>query len=289
MKKYIKSILFLPVLLFALSACDSMISDVEVPDSDPKLVVTGFLSPTDDTITIVVRKTRPLYEPTPGYDNTFPPVNNATVTLSDGLNSISVPYNQLSGAYQIKATAMPVIENNAYSLSVTTPDGYNASATCIVPEGTSPEVEITGIDTLNEYGTVSRKVSFRFRDLPGNGQYYRVAAGTIYGDEYYFNSYFYETGFERGEPFVSDKNKDEEYFIYKTWEIYEDNSPDNILYISVSLTDDNYYNYHRSINSFSGDNPFAEPTPVYSNISGGVGVFAGVNGKTTEVDLGEFR
>lgn len=289
MTKYIKSIVLLPVLIFALSACDSMISDVEVPDSDPKLVVTGFLSPADDTITIVVRKTRPLYEPTPGFDNSFPPVNNATVTLSDGLNSINLPYNPTSGAYQVPATAMPVIENNAYSLSVTTPDGYHATSSCRIPGGTSPQVEITAIDTLNDYGMVSRKVSFRFRDLPGDGQYYSVAAGTLYGDENYFNSYFYETGFERGEPFVSDKNKDEEYFIYKTWEIYEDNSPGNILYISVSLTDENYYNYHRSINTFSGDNPFAEPTPVYSNITGGVGVFAGVNGIISEVDLGDFR
>ncbi len=265
-----------------------MISDVEVPDSDPKLVVTGFLSPMDDTITIVVRKSRPLYEPTQGFDNSFTPVSNAIVTLSDGQNNVVIPYNALSEAYQIAALAMPVIENNAYSLSVVTPDGYNATSSCRIPEGTSPDVEITGIDTLNEYGTLSKKVSFRFRDLPGSGQYYRVAAGTNYGDEYYYyNSYFYETGFERGEPYVSDKNKEEEYFLYKTWDIYENNSQDNILYISVSVTDENYYNYHRSITSFTGDNPFAEPTPVFSNIQGGLGIFAGVNGKITEFDLGD--
>jgi hypothetical protein len=35
-----------------------------------------------------------------------------------------------------------------------------------------------------------------------------------------------------------------------------------------------YFLYHKSLNDYNdGDNPFAEATPVYSNITGGLGIF----------------
>ncbi len=263
-----------------------MISDVEVPSSEPKLVVTGFLSPGDDTISITVRKSRPLYVPYQSWENTFPAVNNATVTLSDGTNSINLSFNSLTGSYIAPSSTMPIEAGKKYFLQVTTPDGYSVTSDCTVPSGNTPEVEITGIDSIEQYGSESKKVSFRFRDLPGKGQFYRVAAGTFFGDETSFYSYFYETGFERGEPYVSDKNKDEEYFLFRTNEISNSNSSSNdTLYVSLQLTDENYYNYHRSINSFGGDNPFAEPTPVFSNIKGGLGVFSAVYGRITKFPL----
>lgn len=287
MKNLLNPFLFiLSGIAIFLSGCDSMISDVEVPDSDPKLVITGFLSPADDSVSIIVSKSRPLYEPTPGYENQFPTVNNAIVVITDGLNNITLPFNPASGKYQASTTAFPIRPGISYSLSVITPDGYIASADCTIPEGIAPDIEITGIDTLNEYGTVSRKVSFKFRDLPGQGQFYGVAAGNFYGDGYAY-TYFTEIGFERGEPFVSDKNREEEFFLFKTWDIYEDNEPGNSLYISIAITDENYYKYHKSVNSFEGDNPFSEPTPVFSNITGGLGIFAGLNSKITEFPLSD--
>jgi len=286
MKRYITSLLLIPAMLMIFTACESMLSDVDVPESEPKLVVSGFLSPEDDTISIIVKKSRPLYVPTQGWDNSFPPVNNAVVTISDGLISVTLPYNSLSGNYQIPMVNMPVIAGNTYSLEVTTPDGYHASSSCTVPVGISPEVEVTGIDSIDQYGSITIRVSLRFRDVPGPGNFYRIAAGTLYGDEGSFNNYFYETGFERGEPYVSDKNKDGEQFTYRTWDIYNNNIMDNNLYVSLLITDENYYNFHRSINSSSdGDNPFSEPTPVFTNIEGGLGIFAGVNGKITQIPL----
>ncbi len=263
MKKFLSPfLLILSGIVFFLSSCDSMISDVEVPDSDPKLVITGFLSPGDDSVSIFITKSRPLYKPTPGYENQFPTVNNANVVITDGLNTITLPFDPASGKYQVSAAAYPVRPGINYSLSVTTPDGYIASADCTIPEGIAPDIEITGIDTLNEYGTISKKVSFRFRDLPGQGQFYGIA-------------------------FVSDKNREEDFFLFKTWDIYEDNEPGNSLYISIAITDENYYKYHKSVNSFEGDNPFSEPTPVFSNITGGIGIFAGLNGKITEYSLSD--
>jgi hypothetical protein len=53
------------------------------------------------------------------------------------------------------------------------------------------------------------------------------------------------------------------------------------VYLQASLlhTDRHYYQYHLSVRgaSRSQDNPFAEPTLIYSNVTGGLGIFAAYN------------
>lgn len=44
------------------------------------------------------------------------------------------------------------------------------------------------------------------------------------------------------------------------------------LYIELMAIDEAYYRYYKSILSYS-ESPFVEPTPVYSNVEGGLGVF----------------
>ena len=100
-------------------------------------------------------------------------------------------------------------------------------------------------------------------------------------------SYFYTLYLETGQEFVSDSNKEGELFLYKTDQIGSDQGNSDIVYINLCTTDVNYYNYHRSIFNFEEGNPFTEPTPVYSNISGGVGIFAAYISKTTLFDLSQ--
>ena len=289
MKNLLNSILLISGMMVLFTSCESMLSDVDAPVSDPKLVVTGFLSPNVDTISIMVRKSRPLYVPSTGYSDPFPFVSNATVTISDGMNSLNIPYNIPNGNYLFRAEDMPVVPGKTYTLIVTTPEGYNATSHCTVPAENAPVVEITSIDTINQGGTIAKKVSLRFRDLPGSGHFYRLSVGAFYKYDYNTEAYFSEVGLERGLNYVSDKNKDGEYFTFRTTEIYAYNSTNDSLYISLLVTDENYYNYHRSFNSNDGDNPFSEPSPVYSNIEGGLGVFAGINGKITSYHMGAAK
>jgi hypothetical protein len=47
------------------------------------------------------------------------------------------------------------------------------------------------------------------------------------------------------------------------------------LKIYLLNTDKAYYDYQKSLEKYnSGEDPFTEPSPVYSNISGGLGIFA---------------
>jgi hypothetical protein len=60
------------------------------------------------------------------------------------------------------------------------------------------------------------------------------------------------------------------------------------LSIFVATTDKAYYQYNKSVGSgrsLNNDNPFAEPVLTYSNINGGLGVFAGYNMTRVDVDL----
>ena len=60
------------------------------------------------------------------------------------------------------------------------------------------------------------------------------------------------------------------------------------LSIFVAITDKAYYQYNKSVGSGRGlnnDNPFAEPVLTYSNINGGLGIFAGYNMTRVDVDL----
>jgi hypothetical protein len=59
------------------------------------------------------------------------------------------------------------------------------------------------------------------------------------------------------------------------------------LYASVLHTDVHYYRYHASVRRAgqSRANPFAEPVLVYSNVTGGLGVFGAYTRTTTSVRI----
>lgn len=59
------------------------------------------------------------------------------------------------------------------------------------------------------------------------------------------------------------------------------------LTLSLLHTDENYYRYHDAVSRQQdvGDNPFAEPVQIPSNINGGLGCFAGYNRSTVVVKI----
>lgn len=286
--KIIRLILIFTAAL-PIAACEDMISEVDVPESDPKLVVFSVISPQDEFITVKLYKSRALYSLTPQqpWEESFPVITDASVRISDGADWMQIPYNAETRSYRIAAEDMPVLASKTYTLEVTAPGGYVARANCTVPAAVPPDIEITGTEFIENYGEQSMMVSFRFSDIPGNGHFYRVIPGSYYSDEYYGNNFFSESGLSRGESVFSDKNREGAFFNFRTSEIYKGNNPDYQLLIWSSVTDEDYYNYHHSVMSFQGDNPFSEPSPVFTNIDGGLGIFAAVNGRLQEFSLNQ--
>ncbi len=275
--------ILLIAMLFLLFSCESMVSEVEAPTTSPKIIVSSYLRAGADTIAVQLYYSRPLYTLTSWSYDGYSPVSDAIVKINNESSTTTLLFDPYLKSYY--STDMEVVGGKTYWLEVNTPKGEKVTAHCTVPAMAPPQAENITVDK-NPGNFYEYSFGFRFADKAGKGDYYRVSAG-------FFNQWgplpyegYYETiWFQNGEEFVSDVNKDGEYFTYKSPWLYftsENNRKINLLLFS---TDEHYFNYHRSINNFEDDNPFAEPTPVYSNIEGGLGVFAGYQSFITEIDL----
>ncbi|MCK9290114.1 MAG: DUF4249 domain-containing protein [Bacteroidales bacterium] len=271
--------IFSLISLLLLASCDSMISEVEIDPGQPKLVVVSYLSPEVDTITLQLTRSLPLYSIRNYDDWDNEPVPDALVQISYGQETVKLSYDPIKKRYW--TTDLIVKKGRSYELFIRTSTGEEVSSSCTIPSKEPPEIEIISI--IRPFPSENfRILNLRFRDYDGEGDYYRMTVGqlNIYGyhpDEKYIDKIYMQTG----EEFVSDKGYDGEYFTYKTHQFYVWDQATLLLYLAI--TDVHYYSYHQSIYNFAGDNPFAEPTPVYSNIEGGLGVFAGFS--IVEVEL----
>ena len=87
------------------------------------------------------------------------------------------------------------------------------------------------------------------------------------------------TTYRAGWELFSDENADGTHISRNYSFEYYTNS-DTLLAVDVYLLNCNYdyYSFHRSVDNYTGDNPFAEPTLIYSNVNEGLGIFAAANG-----------
>lgn len=283
--KYFKNWLILTIAALLFSSCERLISEIEAPQSEPKLVIYSVISPQDSIIEVKVKKSNPLFsEVTYQWDEErFPAVINATVILSGEGQSVTIPYNEAFTTYRINRKAFNITPGGHYELKVMVQDFIQISAECTVPEQTPPDIEITGTGMTEETGMMEWYFEFRFKDLPGIGHNYLVNVAITNYDPWMEETYNYFPGFKQGNYLVSDKTNDDGFFNYRTYPIVPQYMDTNNIWVSLSLVDENYYQYAQSVDNFQNDNPFSEPTPIYSNIEGGLGVFAGINTIITEV------
>jgi hypothetical protein len=227
-------------------------------------------------------------------------VQDAVVTLSDGVRSLQIPYNKDLKAYTYFAWApregeFRIKPETSYRLQVTTPRGETVSATCTIPAALKASIMLS---PDSAWDASSNRYYYRMRiiwpDLPNQVNYYRVAG--------------YAEGITQqsadGSPTTGAKVPAE----WETTELVIDEGRDGgllvsprgncyvnlydpfiscLLFASVLHTDAHYYRYHQSVRRAgqSQVNPFAEPVPVYSNIEGGLGVFGAYTQTTTSVRL----
>src|SRR3954465_15511204 len=105
MKKY----LVLAVISFLIVTCTKK-ATIKLPPNEEKLVVTCFLSPDENYINVVVRLSKPKFGAQQNTSSSTGDVEDATVTVSDGSESVNVPYQQLLNFYSVDAkNNLPVI------------------------------------------------------------------------------------------------------------------------------------------------------------------------------------
>jgi hypothetical protein len=270
LKKLIKP---LPYLLFALIVlgCEKD-ANIKLPKAEPKLVIGSFISPQDTIIKVTVSKSTPIFnQNNTNGQNTV--LTDASVILSSGSKSIQLPYNSIERSYQVDASLFPILAGNKYHLSVTTPDGFKASASCIIPLLPVNSLQLS-IDSaiVNENGVNQIRYNFTasWNDTPGRADYYRIVGEKLLYDTYAMQ-YSYMTAVS---ALTTDAYEDGKTLTRKYGFPYEYR---RLISLDVYLlnTDDAYYKYFDSRSKFSGDDPFSEPVQIFTNVTGGLGIFAG--------------
>ena len=253
--------LFFTAFLF--NSCEKVVTNVELPQTTPKLVITSFISPNIDTLEVYISKSKPVFE-SQQVNNDF--ITNANIIISDESASATIPYDAYNYRYMLPASSFQIIKGKSYKLSVSTPDGLSAEATCSVPAFVNNSLEIYSIDSISDSDRTF--IKYRFTDIAGQENYYRVISN-IDKAMVYFDDY------QIPDILISDKNTDGNTFSFQA-EIGKE-IPLNIISVYLLTTDKDYYNYQKSISNYSSGDPFSEPTLIYSNVNGGLGVFCGYN------------
>lgn len=271
-----------------LTGCEKEVTNIKIPQSPPKLAIAAFISPQDTILRVSVVKSAPVL----GTSRLTPEnIKDATVTLSDGTNTVILPFNENERVYTTDAKSLSVLPGKIYFLNVSNPEGLQASASCTVPLSQNNTLEILKELEDEGLGTKSHVVELRWTDTPGEINYYRASLEiqsvftytrpdtrkdtTIirYDNLLWGTSPLYSDNRLDGSGFVSPKGK-----IYNME--YIDKDP-NVHYAAIIghllNTDEHYFRYHQSVRNNNNENPFAEPTPIYSNVEGGLGVFAAYN------------
>lgn len=298
-------------LAMSLSACESLITDIpaeDLPVVGSKLVVQSFISPQATRINVVVTESVPVFGSTVGQGGV---VRNAIVKLSDGTREVIIPYDTLSQLFSIEKTLFPIAAGKTYFLNVT--DGKRTvSASCKVPVKTviakSYVVDTSFSNNAFDLDTAIT-VQMKWDDIAVDTNFYRVRASLdleysipegnsaeTFRERRVRNRFNFNWDETIGRnDFQSDGNLNAAQF---TSPIGRCNLPEPVTYdygngsrftvypkakiIAVTMevynTDENYFRYHRSLEMRgNSDNPFVEPSLIFTNITGGLGCFAAYN------------
>lgn len=303
-----KRIVMLLILIAVLTSCETLVSDIpeaRLPKASSKLVVHSFISPQSPTINVVVSESVPIFSESGAKQDV---IKDAVVKLSDGTAEVVMPFDPDNDMYRIAQSAFKITPSKTYTLTVSH-DGRQVTAHCTVPENTpvikSYEVDIPPMDNyvLGQAPAITLKM--HWQDIPNESNYYRVmaAADVEYSvpdtktkgkrQQSEFN-FIWNMMSAQGE-WQTDKDRDGGLFYSPVGRVsmpsfHTSNptdgsaapfNPDSKL-ISITMllynADENYYKYHRSLQQrLDTENPFTEPSQIYSNIEGGLGCFGAYN------------
>ncbi|MHA4741636.1 DUF4249 domain-containing protein [Dyadobacter sp. MSC1_007] len=298
-----------------LTSCETPVTDIpesRLPKTTSKLVVQSFISPQAPRINVAVSESVPLFTES---EATGDVISNALVKISDGTLEVTIPFDGTTRMYSIEQSKFPILASKTYTLYIS--DGQrNVKAKCTVP-AEAPVIQSYFLDTLiasNPFSLRDTTITLKmnWRDIPAKANYYRVRAAMELeysvpdpknpksGEQRIKNEFSFNWDEAGGRnEFQSDQNLDGSLFSSPLGKANMPNfvtgqgnnvqpifhSKSKILSVTMAVynTDINYFKYHRSIESRQNtDDPFTEPSLIYTNIEDGLGCFGAYNlGKLT--------
>jgi hypothetical protein len=270
---------FVLTSMVALWGCEpELVTTIKLPEEDPKLVINAYMITGQEVNSIFLGRSIPNNSPNDG----FPWVENGTVTISDGVNQIPLTHIE-NGYYEFDPLAMSILPGKTFTIRASAP-GFKkeVSSTCTVPADFSPTLETTRLDSAKGTQMKSYSLYFKFRDIAGTKDFYRVEVEAICIDTMYQDTAYISMYAPQSQPVLfKDEGKDGEWFPFRfTADLYHMEGENLYMVgykISIIRTDEHYYKFHYPflVQGYYDDNPFGEPTIIYSNIINGYGVFAG--------------
>jgi len=285
-----RSIWYLTCILCiaSLSSCQKVIN-IELPETAPKIVVNSFFT---DSSRIKVHLSKSIGV----LESTAPDIPNASVVVKRNGVIIDTMYLE-SGFYYSHILAE---RNNHYTLEVRAPGMGNVSCEDIIPEKTVLQSYLfTDSVLIDEDGRAISELKLAFQDLSGPSYYeveleaHDVVFNYNMGVSFMKNSdpVITSTGLLDYDPrtlIFTDKIFDGKHCSVKIYFASEDwlNYNLKIRFRSVS---ESYYKYKAKqfayLFSLQNDifSGMSEPVNLYSNITGGYGIFAGYSSDEKEI------
>ncbi|MGB0523001.1 MAG: DUF4249 domain-containing protein [Flammeovirgaceae bacterium] len=286
MKKciHLLSIPFLLAAMMVFAGCQPLVQEVDndIINTESKLVVYGLISPQNELHIVEVTESLPAIREINGNNvDQFMPISTAIVTLMDGASSVILSYNDQDERYEVRNDDFPITAGTTYTLTVEG-NGKSVSATCTIPE-----LNTNWSYTLRETSRdgYTHEVAMTVNDIPGQDNYYRAdalitrASGFVIEPGYWDENAYVSDGSNDGGSFTLRKS------FYMDLDYIKDNYPGALLSMTWMTTDEGFYRYFRDLDTDYDDNPFEEPVITYSNVEGGLGVFAGYQVHQVEVEL----
>ncbi len=294
-----KNKISLVLILFVIivSSCIKEI-DVNLEDSYRKIVVNSMFS-ADSILTVNISKSLNVLD---NADVIF--IKNAVVKIYENDEYVETLVYQANGNYTT-VSFVPVYGKN-YKLTVSAPDLDDVESTNQLPT----PVAISGIDTMliNKEGKELIKCIISIDDPANVQNYYYLQVFSNKQDYDYF--YDMESSIQNSALYIdSDDPVIEEWVNWDQGAIFSDNifngtnyklnieinkwdvtsydSTATILYYHLNSISYEYYLYTLSLAKYQRTNgdPFAEPVRVYSNITNGLGIFAGYSSYVYPIDF----
>lgn len=269
------------IIIVALSACKKEVNQ-KITAVDPQLVVQSFISPSDDSMKVDLSYSTNYFGDAPSRNNLNNNIFKAEVIIGDGAFSKTLKWSRRAKGFTLATADFPLSENKTYYLKVKTFEGLKVEASTTIPVSFN-EIEFSKVSSSLNNDQVKDRITMSIKDEKGEINYYRFKLLAYFDysepaitDEYYgigdqllndnddaIGTIFTNFSNERNKNFngnyggtgVTVKSYYKGFFIKGTKEYYK------------------YLESSKNNNNASG-NPFAESISVYSNVKGGLGVFA---------------
>ncbi len=264
--KYI--IYILSVSIVFLTSCDEYDADININEGESKLVLNGFLTPTDTLIRISLTQTIPTLGP-----NKDATVYNGTIVISDGINQDTLKFDFNENLYTSRRSLLP---NTAYTIRATTPDGRWAEANCT----TLPDVSLDftyQLDSIVNGQNITYKVNMIWKDSTSlTKAYYKADAEMMYLviDTIHQTFNFIQDDLSPNKfETMQGAGFNQSMTIQYTSKV----APRNImkfLELHLLMVDEEYYKFDLNKKSSIGGVPSFEYSSLYTNVKNGYGIIA---------------